>query len=340
MKHRQPSTSINLALALLKYADALGFSSEEIFHAASLPPEILENPEARISFKQFDALWQVIARRVDDRHFGLHLVEAMHDFPSGEIVLSVMMNCPTVGSAMEKLARYHALATDFVQLQLTEQAGYALYTWNLEGMNFSPDRHQTEAELLLLVFMLRHLTDNRMEFLEARFTHAQPEDISEHRRLFRCPLVFGQPRNELVIKREDLTLPVLGANPALLNMLEALAQKRLQNLYMAEPWAKRVAFSIGEQLSHGEKPLLENTARELAVSPRHLQSKLKQEGITYRDLLDRVRKELALDYLQQPQMTMFDIAFLLRFSDQSSFNHAFKRWTGNSPKEYRAAMQK
>jgi AraC-like DNA-binding protein len=65
-----------------------------------------------------------------------------------------------------------------------------------------------------------------------------------------------------------------------------------------------------------------------------LQTKLKEEGTSYRQILDQVRKELALDYLERPEMTMFDIAFLLGFSEQSAFNHAFKRRTGSSPKEY------
>jgi AraC-like DNA-binding protein len=84
----------------------------------------------------------------------------------------------------------------------------------------------------------------------------------------------------------------------------------------------------------GEKPIADAVALDLAISTRHLQSKLKAEGTTYRHLLDQVRKELALDYLKRPEMTMFDIAFLLGFSEQSTFNHAFKRWTGSSPKEY------
>ncbi len=337
MSHRQPTTSVNLVLALLKYASALGFPPAEIFSAASLSPAILENPEARISFRQFDALWQAIARRAADPHFGLHLVEAAHNYPSGEIMLAVMHNCPTLGSAMEKLARYHALSTDFVQFQLTEQVGRARLALNFEGLGFAPDRQQAEAELGLVTLMVRGLTDNRAELVEARFSHAPPPDAAEHQRWFRCRLAFDRPRNELVIKRQDLALPILGANPVVLGMLEPLAQRRLAQLYAAASWAKQAAQSISEQLLRGDKPRLETTARGLAISPRHLQNQLQAEGRTYQALLDQVRKETALEYLRRPDMTLCDIAFLLGFSDQSAFNHAFRRWTGYSPKEHRAA---
>ncbi len=339
MQYNQPSTSINLVLALLKYATRFGLTAEEVFQAAGIAPTLLDNPESRVSFAQFDALWQVIAHRSGDPHFGIHLVEAMHNFPSGEVVLAVMANCPTIGQAMEKLSQYHVLATDFVQFQLTEQGEYAFYTWNLEGMPFSPDRHQVEAELGLLMLMLRNLTDDRMRFVEVRFSHAQPESIAEHQRFFRCPLVFGWACNGLVIRREDLALPVLGANPALLERLESVARERLLKLDRTKSWTKRVVSSIGEQLSRGERPLLEITAQNLLVSSRHLQNKLKAEGVTYRDVLDQVRKDLALNYLNQPQMTLLDIAFLLSFSTQSAFNHAFKRWIGCSPQTYRAALK-
>jgi len=95
-----------------------------------------------------------------------------------------------------------------------------------------------------------------------------------------------------------------------------------------------VTHLIGKMLSRGEKPMLDAVARELAVSTRHLQNKLKEEGSTYRAILDQLRKEIALEYLSKPEVTIYDVAFLLGFSEQSAFNHAFKRWTGSIPTEY------
>lgn len=84
----------------------------------------------------------------------------------------------------------------------------------------------------------------------------------------------------------------------------------------------------------GEKPLLVAISAELAVSSRTLQNKLRNENTTYQSLLGRVRKGLALEYLQKPEYGVCEIAFLLGFSKHSAFNHVFKRWTGDSPSEY------
>ena len=80
---------------------------------------------------------------------------------------------------------------------------------------------------------------------------------------------------------------------------------------------------------------IENVAKQLGVSGRSLQSKLKDEDATFRSCLASVRKEIALDYLQRPDVSICDVAFLLGYSEQSAFNHAFKRWTGSTPKVYR-----
>jgi AraC-like DNA-binding protein len=91
---------------------------------------------------------------------------------------------------------------------------------------------------------------------------------------------------------------------------------------------------IGSLLVRGEKNSIEIIASSLGMSPRNLQFKLKEEKTTYQNLLGAVRKEIALSYLREKEATICDIAFLLGFSEQSAFNHAFKRWTGFTPREY------
>jgi AraC-like DNA-binding protein len=136
-------------------------------------------------------------------------------------------------------------------------------------------------------------------------------------------------------KTQDLDLPIFLANPELLERLEHFAQEMLDRLSPPESWSGRVTHLIGQALLRGDKPTLDAVAYELVISRRHLQNKLREEGTTYRVLLDELRKETSLKYLTRPEVPLFDIAFLLGFSEQSAFNHAFKRWTGTSPQQYR-----
>jgi AraC-like DNA-binding protein len=187
---------------------------------------------------------------------------------------------------------------------------------------------------------LRRLSENRIDPVEVRFAHPEPADATEHERVFRSPLLFRQPGNQMIIRKEDLALPIFLASPDLLEALERFADERVQDLYQRDTWADRVTHSIGQMLSRGERPGIEAAAQGLAVSTRHLQSRLKAEGVSYQQLLDRIRQEMALRYLRKPEVTICDIAFLLGFSEQSAFNHAFKKWTGKTPGEYRKRMNR
>ena len=115
-----------------------------------------------------------------------------------------------------------------------------------------------------------------------------------------------------------------------------MAQDRLDRCTRPLGWALKTERSILRTLLGGEKPEIESVARDLVVSVRNLQGSLKNEGTTYKHVLDRVRLELAKDYLGQDDLSLCQVAFLLGYAEQSAFNHAFKRWTGSTPMDYRS----
>ncbi len=321
--------------ALLKYAAAPGMDPGEICQAAGIPPALLADPQARLPARQFYALWCEVSRRADDPDFGLHFAARSLDQPAGDILSAVMFNCPTVGRALEKLAQYHNLATDVIQVRLHERDGLVGIAWQPGFAGLPIDRQISEAVICRLYFTLQVLSEGRIPALRVEFSHPQPPDTALHRQIFPCPVVFGQPGNAIVVRGEALDQPITLAHPGLLGRLEALAQELLDELYLPDTWSERVSQRISKALLQGEKVSLASLARGLAISTRQLQNKLKDEGATYQQLLDQVRKELALGYLQEPAASLYDVAFLLGYADQSAFNHAFKRWTGKTPGEYR-----
>ncbi len=236
---------------------------------------------------------------------------------------------------MEKLCRYHGLSTDWVRLHLRVQDGHAHYAWEPVSAGIPLQRHHSEVVLCGLALLLRRLSQGQVRLAEARFSHPRPADTAEHERLFRCRVTFDQERDELVIRQEDLELPIFLANREVLDRLEGLAEEMLRRLALPESWSERVTHGIGQALLRGDRPLLDAVAAGLAISPRHLQNKLRDEGTSYRALLDGLRREAAVEYLRRGQMPIVDVAFILGFSEQSAFNHAFKRWTGTSPQQYR-----
>jgi AraC-like DNA-binding protein len=335
MKHTT-GVSTDLAHILLKYMSKTGIDSVEVCKAVGIDSSVFRNRESRISVRVFELIWKEAIERTEDGNFGLHFGrEIANSYLGGNILFTMMMNCPTVGDALEKFCRYHNLMEDAIQPRIKLEDDFAYLSWESFSPNFKIPRHFSEALLCAYTYLLRHITENKLTLVEARFGHSHPRDMSEHEKIFRAPLLFEQSKNELVIERISLNLPIFLANPEVLETLERFAQRLLDGLYPNNSWSERIILLLNKMLVRGEKIDIETIAKELAISTRNLQNRLKEEGMTYQKLLDQVRKEIALNYLKKPENTICDVAFLLGFSEQSAFNHAFKRWTGSTPRAYR-----
>lgn len=153
--------------------------------------------------------------------------------------------------------------------------------------------------------------------------------------MFCAPLVFAQRRCELVLDPGFLELPIFLADPGMRQALEQHAQQLLDRLFSSRVLSNRVAMLLGRWITRGEPLGVDLVARHLGMSTRSLQGKRKAEGGSYQKLFDTVREKLALAYLKKPDTAVCEVAFLLGYSDQSAFNHAFKRWTGKSPQQFR-----
>lgn len=321
---------------LLKYLAKCGIDTDAPCKNAGIDAVMFKDREARISPRQFDIIWQEAVKKAEDINFGLHFGREMENsYRGGNILFSMMANSATVGNAMDIFCRYHILMEDAIVPKMKVKDDFVLLVWESIDPYFEISRHVAEALLCASLYIIRRITENNSGLLEVRFRHARPKDIREHKEVFHAPLLFNQPSNELVIAKSTLSLPVFWADPKLLETLEHLAKKQLDKLYPPNIWTDKVLYLISKFLAGGEKTDINAIAANLAVSARNLQNRLKEEKTSYQRILDQVRKEVALHYLAQKDIPICDIALLLGFSEQSAFNHAFKRWSGLTPGQYR-----
>ena len=338
-KKQKASVSINVIRILLKYLTKCGIDYDATCKDARIDALILKDHEARISTKQFDIIWKEAVKKADDINFGLHFgKEIANSYFGGNILFSMMTNSATVGNALEIFCRYHTLMEDSILPKMKVGDDFAFLSWESIDPHFEISRHISEALLCAYVYIIRRITENNSGLLEVRFRHLRPKDIREHKEVFLVPLLFDQPKNELVIEKNTLNLPVFLADPKLLETIEHLAKNLLDRLYPRNIWTDKVISLISKLLSGGEKTDIKTIAATLAVSARNLQNRLKEEKTSYQRIIDQVRKEVALNYLTQKDVTICDIALLLGFSEQSAFNHAFKRWSGLTPGQYRKSV--
>src|ERR1700682_4612566 len=164
-----------------------------------------------------------------------------------------------------------------------------------------------------------------------RFTHAEPSYRTEYDRIFGVPLFFGSHMNALLVDEAFLKMKLPRTNPYLSEILSARAEELLKSLEMSKSMRGRVETLVVPML-HTGKVSMDTIAAKLGLSRQTLFRKLKAEGVTFEKLLDELRHQLALYYLNGKKVPVNETAYLLGFSEPAAFSRAFKRWTGSSPR--------
>ena len=332
------TVSTELCTMLLRYASKIGIDSEDILNRADIKSSVLSNSYKRIALDKFGFLWNEILQKSNDPDFGLNFGASGYSIKGGGILSSILRNCPTLGIAIEKLIRYHDLSGEVSLFELEKNGNHISIIIKPIHPDIEFQRHSAEVLLASLFAILQELSCGNISFKEIHFAHSKPEVISTHKRIFNTELVFNQKENRLVFEERYLSQSIFLANNELLDALQQFAQEQLNKLKSTNEWSNKVKRRIGWILLNGDKPGIETISQDLNISTRSLQNKLKNESVSYQILLDEVRKEISLSYIERPDTTINDLAFILAFSDQSAFSHSFKRWTGKSPLEYRKIL--
>lgn len=199
-------------------------------------------------------------------------------------------------------------------------------------------RLSNEATIASMFTISREVATLPVKLNGVFFKHPRPEIAADHEAFFECPVHFNSDRDALLIADESMRASNKLGDAGIAHYLETQLEAEASQLIGETPLGKRVKEQVVNALSEGI-PNISDIASALAMSGRTLQRKLAEQGFTYQTLVDDARRELAEKLLKQDQHSLSNIAFLTGFSEQSSFNRAFKRWAGQTPRSYRLAAQ-
>jgi AraC-like DNA-binding protein len=167
-----------------------------------------------------------------------------------------------------------------------------------------------------------------------KFQHTPPSYVDKYHRVFRVPLLFGQEKSAIVFEKAYLSMPNPNPQPYTKEILTRHADALDKGIEKNKLFQDKVRKIILKDLESGLVNL-ELIAKELNVSSRTVYRKLKNENITYKNLMINMKKQLAQSYLKETLFPINDISFKLGFSEASAFHRAFKRWFGTNPSQYR-----
>src|ERR1700754_400599 len=319
---------------ILKAAVARGVKAESLCEAVNFDPSVLEDPDSRMPFAQLVALYEKAAELTGDENFGLHIGESVA-LSAFDVVGYCALNSSTLGAAFARVARYHSIWTDGALFTLETADDTSAIVYRYSDPSILEHRQDSEMTLATVTTLCGNIATPDFTPAAVEFQHAAPANLTEHERLFNCPVKFGATTNRLSFPSAFLSLPIAKPDASLCAWLDRHAEELLTKYPPRDSLIDRVRTVIADEFRGGE-PSVERIADQLGLTARTLQRKLQELGTSYNDVLDQMRRQLAMRYLREPQMAICEVAYLLGFSESSSFHRAFKRWTGVTPKEFRS----
>ena len=320
------------ACLLFDYLRALGVDPGSVLHPSQVLALEAQEAHAPTPRSEWLGMLAQIAGRNDDPDLPLKIgaaFEVRHLGLAGYVLLS----CATLGEVGRQIGRYYRLMGDMggSSLQVNGAVAEDVFEWQ-EAAPPPPALEQLWAAAT--VTLGRWLTGRSDLRWEAHFRLPRPLNVQLYERLFGGRLHFGQDRTRLVFPAWVLELPIAMASPELRERAEAQALEVLRAQEQEPEIRRRTRLLVGQQLASG-RASLEAVAPMLGLSGRTLHRRLAECGSSFRQLLDEVRQSRAERFLRNLSLPLAEIAFMLGYAEQSSFQHAFQRWTGLTPGEYR-----
>lgn len=192
-----------------------------------------------------------------------------------------------------------------------------------------------EATLSAAVVVLQAMTESSICPIEVSFKHAPPTNLDSYLEAFKCPVLFGQPENHIVYRTQDLEMRTAKADANINRFLVERVEEETRGIEVS---ANRIVLDIEKLIKDAFPsgiPSISQIGTLMGMSNRTLTRRLSENGATFRGLIKKTQLEVAKNLLENSSSTVAEIAFQTGFSEQSAFNRAFKRWTDQSPLEFR-----
>jgi AraC-like DNA-binding protein len=334
-----PTVSAGLPLGTLQAARAFGLDAEALMRAAGLREEDLQDVDGRVPTEAYLTLLDALEAQTEVPDFGLRWGERIRPEVLGAVGYA-MSAAATLEDALRCILRFGRL--------LHEEAMPWLEVTELHLRVARPLRprlarmvHPTGNAMLSILTLARSLTGvATLRPLRVQLQHPRPAHAAQYEAVFDCPVEFGAETTGITLPASAARLPLVKADPHLHAYLSRHAEGLLGRLPngSTEALADHVRSLLTDTLRAGE-PSQAEVARRLALGERTLQRRLKEERTTFAQLLEETRRELAGLYLEEQRLAVYEVALLLGYAEPSAFHRAFRRWTGQTPQEFRAARR-
>ncbi|WP_437811210.1 AraC family transcriptional regulator ligand-binding domain-containing protein [Sorangium sp. So ce1078] len=327
--HKEPAPPAfsDFILLLISAAPKLGLPLEAVLRNAALPPGALCQRGVPIPLSAARHVWSSAERVSGDPVLGLHIAETL-EVGTLDVLDYLSRSSASFGAALSRFIRFAPLLADSGELSLHADGGHARFR------HVAPNGVPAVSELLagMTVLRARAFSGEYVRPLAVRFRHRRRGSAGAYEQIFDAPVEFGAPCDELVFRREHLEMPFRSADPRLCEILEELAQLRLQQQRLADAsppaapsgFVDEVRHALRECIAEGN-PNIDHVAERMGVSARTLQRQLREQGTSHRALLAETRAALVDRYLASAPPSRHALAAELGYASARSASRALRR---------------
>ncbi|WP_027859196.1 AraC family transcriptional regulator [Marinobacterium jannaschii] len=326
------SISIHFAQAAAAAAQSNGLDSTQALEYAGLNEALIDNPQVRITPVQLSRLLIAIWQQGDDELMGLATSASRHGVFS--LMAQRVIHSSNLRSVFRQICHFYNLVTDAFELEFTESETTARLSLRLKQTRRDPDNLLTELLLLIWHRFPGWLIGQPIKLNKLGLRYAEPEHSAEYRLMFPCPIEYDQPSSYLEFDNSLLNKPVVQTTQTLSGYLRRCPLDWFKRQAYYPVYTRRVLDQL-QQLSDVAEARMEFIAEQLHITERTLRRKLSEEGTSFQQIKDGMRRDAAIHLLSQRELSIAQIARTLGFSEPAAFTRAFRQWTGVAPGLFR-----
>ena len=334
----EPLVPTNIPALLVKLGEDKGIEQSALLANTNIAPAALSDPKARLTYQQMIVLSTNALKLYPEPTLGLELGHAININQFGMLGYAIL-SCANVRQALRLGLKYHSLVDPAFNFEINEQDD--ITSIRLTSHIPIDYLYHIACDIFIANFITlgQFLTGLNILPDEIRINRPKPEHAQLYNDYFPgCPILWDQPRTELMFPTHLMDTPTILADEATAKMAESQCAEVLERLGPKEGIVVKVRRVLLSRPGHF--PAIEIVASQLATSTRTLSRSLQEVGTSYQKILDEVRKEMAIEYLATSSLPIEEIAALIGYNDPSNFRKAFKRWTDHPPSYYRRKAEK
>ena len=331
---RERTIASHFVRAALRGAERHGLDYTPLLRQLNIQPALLDEPRARIAPEHFASLMQLLWESLDDEFMGFGRQRSKRG--TFAMMCYAIIHCRSLEKALTRGGLFYSLFPDAPSISLSREGDWARLTVD-DSTLWDPDHFLVESLLVIWHRLGSWLIGQRIRLEEATFAYPEPAHSSEYQRLFPCSRRFAAGSTSLLFQARYLAMPLLQDERTLKQFLQHSPADLLARPDGGDSLISQIRRLLGRDCSAW--PDLEAVARQLHMSPQTLRRHLSEEGSSFQELKDHLRRDLAIYHLGRSDLSIQDIAEQLGFSEPSAFHRAFKKWTGLTPGAYRANQE-